>query len=196
VHIVDDDDSHRVAMSRLLSAAGHTTLTYASAGDFLLEHPSMPQGCLLLDLHMPGPDGLALQEALRQRGWTIPVIFLSGRGDIRTSVKALKTGAHDFLTKPVNAQTLFEAIAAALGADAVAQEKRNQDQDRQARFAQLNLREREVLQMVLLGSLTRDIANALRVSERTIKTIRASIMEKFGAGSLAELVAKATDASR
>ncbi len=193
VHIVDDDDSHRIATSRLLRAAGHATRTYASAGDFLVTHSSMPDGCLLLDLHMPGPNGLALQEALRQRGWTIPIIFLSGRGDIRSSVKALKTGAHDFLTKPVDAQTLFEAIATALTANALAQEKQNQERDRQARFAQLNAREREVLQLVLRGTLTRDIASQLRVSDRTIKSCRASIMEKFGANSLAELVAKATN---
>ena len=193
VHVIDDDDSHRVAMSRLLLAAGYTTPTYASAGDFLLANSSMPEGCLLLDLHMPGPDGLALQDALQQRGWTIPIIFLSGRGDIRSSVKALKTGAHDFLTKPVDAQTLFEAIAAALTANAQAQEKRNQERDKQARFAQLNPREREVLQLVLRGALTRDIADQLRVSDRTIKSCRASIMEKFGASSLAELVAKAAD---
>ena len=106
VHIVDDDDSMRIALARLLSAAGYETRSYASAGDFLIAAGDAPTGCLVLDLHMPGPDGLALQDALRRRGSSLPTVFLSGRGDIASSVRALKGGASDFLTKPVQAPLL------------------------------------------------------------------------------------------
>ena len=193
VHIVDDDDSLRVALGRLLGAAGYQTQSYASAGDFLLAHPGMPAGCLLLDLHMPGPDGLALQDALRQRGWTMPTVFLSGRGDIRSSVKALKAGAHDFLTKPVDADTLLQAISSAVQEGARAQEVRDRERDAASRLGALNERERKVMQLVVKGTLTRDIARQLGVSERTVKSCRAAVMEKLGAGSLAELVSKADD---
>lgn len=196
VHIVDDDDSLRVALSRLLSAAGYQPQSYACAGDFLVAHPTMPAGCLLLDLHMPGPDGLALQDALRQRGWTMPTVFLSGRGDVRTSVKALKAGANDFLTKPVDADTLLQAISAAVQAGAQAQVELEMERDASSRLGGLNERERKVLQWVLKGTLTRDIARQLGVSERTVKSCRASVMEKLGAASLAELVAKAGDPAK
>jgi len=196
VHIVDDDDSLRVALSRLLSAAGYQTQSYACAGDFLVAHATMPSGCLLLDLHMPGPDGLALQDALRQRGWTMPTVFLSGRGDIRSSVKALKAGAHDFLTKPVDADTLLQAISAAVRAGAQAQMELARERETSSRLGGLSERERNVLQSVLKGTLTRDIARQLGVSERTVKSCRASVMEKLGATSLAELVAKAGDPAK
>lgn len=195
VHIVDDDDSLRVALGRLLSAAGYQTQSYASAGDFLVAHPGMPPGCLLLDLNMPGPDGLALQDALRQRGWTIPTVFLSGRGDIRSSVRALKAGAHDFLTKPVDADTLLQAISAAVQAGARAQEERDRARDATSRLGALSERERKVLQLVLKGTLTRDIARQLDVSERTVKSCRAAVMKKFDAQNMAELALKAADLS-
>lgn len=188
VHIVDDDDSMRVALARLLSAAGYEARAYASAGDFLIAADEPPSGCLLLDLHMPGPDGLALQEVLRRRGHSLPTVFLSGRGDIASSVRALKAGASDFLTKPVQAGVLLEAVRAALEADAPLQAEREQRRLLLQRHATLNERERVVLRQVVQGVLTRQIANGLGVSERTVKACRAAVMEKMGAGSLPELV--------
>ena len=188
VHIVDDDDSMRVALARLLSAAGYEARTYASAGDFLIAADEPPSGCLLLDLHMPGPDGLALQEVLRRRGHALPTVFLSGRGDIASSVRALKAGASDFLTKPVQAGVLLEAVRAALEADAPLRAERERRRLLLQRHSTLNERERVVLREVVQGALTRQIADALGVSERTVKACRAAVMEKMGARSLQELV--------
>jgi FixJ family two-component response regulator len=188
VHIVDDDDSMRVALARLLSAAGYEARTYASAGDFLIAADEPPSGCLLLDLHMPGPDGLALQEVLRRRGHHLPTVFLSGRGDIASSVRALKAGASDFLTKPVQAGVLLEAVRAALEADAPLRAERERRRLLLQRHSTLNERERVVLREVVQGALTRQIADALGVSERTVKACRAAVMEKMGARSLQELV--------
>ena len=188
VHIVDDDDSMRVALQRLLSAAGYEARAYASAGDFLIAADDPPSGCLLLDLHMPGPDGLALQEVLRRRGHSLPTVFLSGRGDIASSVRALKAGASDFLTKPVQAGVLLEAVRAALEADAPLRAERERRRLLLQRHSTLNERERVVLREVVQGALTRQIADALGVSERTVKACRAAVMEKMGARSLQELV--------
>lgn len=188
IHIVDDDDSMRAALARLLSAAGYSTRTYASAGDFLIHAGDAPTGCLLLDLHMPGPDGLALQDALRRRGVTLPTVFLSGRGDIASSVRALKAGASDFLTKPVQAELLLNAVHEALQADAPQRALRAQRLLAQQRFAALSERERTVFELVVQGALTKQIAEQLGVSERTVKSCRAVVMDKMGATSLPELV--------
>lgn len=188
VHIVDDDASMRTALSRLLSAAGFEVRNYASAGDFLIAAGDAPTGCLLLDLHMPGPDGLALQGALLRRGIRLPTVFLSGRGDIASSVRALKAGAGDFLTKPVRAETLLAALRAALAAEAPQRALRDQQREVETRHATLNERERAVLRQVVQGALTKQIADQLGVSERTVKSCRATVMEKMGAASLPELV--------
>lgn len=188
VHIVDDDDSMRSALTRLFSAAGYSPRAYGSAGEFLIALEASPSGCLILDLHMPGPDGLTLFDALHRRGINLPTIFLTGRGDIASSVRALKSGASDFLTKPVSSDTLLEAVRAALEADAPKQAERAQ-RERLARVQeQLTARERAVLQRVLQGALTKQIAWELGVSERTIKACRAAVMRKLGARSLPELV--------
>lgn len=188
IHIVDDDDSMRAALARLLSAAGYATRSYASAGDFLVDAGEAPTGCLLLDLHMPGPDGLALQDALRRRGLTLPTVFLSGRGDIASSVRALKGGASDFLTKPVQAEVLLGAVREALQADAPQRAQRAQRRLAEQRYATLSERERAVLVQVVQGALTKQIADRLGVSERTVKSCRAGVMDKMGAASLPELV--------
>ena len=188
VHIVDDDDSMRTALTRLLTAAGYEARAYASAGDFLIAADDPPSGCLLLDLHMPGPDGLALQEVLRRRGHVLPIVFLSGRGDIASSVRALKAGASDFLTKPVQAGVLLEAVRAALEADAPRRAEREERRLLLQRQATLTERERIVLRQVVQGALTREVADALGLSERTVKACRATVMEKMGARSLQELV--------
>jgi FixJ family two-component response regulator len=188
VHIVDDDDSMRAALARLLSAAGYRARTYASAGEFLVMAAEERTGCLLLDLHMPGPDGLVLQEALARSGARLPTVFLSGRGDIASSVRALKGGAFDFLTKPVAAEVLLEAVRAALAAGATEHAERD-ERTRLARcHAALTASERAVLQHVVAGARTRQIADELGVSERTVKSWRASMMDKMGVGSIAELM--------
>ena len=188
VHIVDDDDSMRSALTRLFFAAGYAPRAYASAGEFLIALEAVPSGCLILDLHMPGPDGLALFEALHRRGIDLPTIFLTGRGDIPSSVRALKAGASDFLTKPVQSDVLLGAVRAALDADAPRRAEREELQRLVARYASLGQRERLVLQRVVGGALTKQIAYELGVSERTVKASRASVMRKMGAASLPDLV--------
>ncbi len=153
VHIVDDDDALRAALARLLSAAGNATRGYTSAGAFFIEADGPPTGCLLLDLHMPGPDGLALQDALRRRGIHLPTVFLSGRGDIARCGRALKGGASDFLTKPVQAEVLLKALRQAFDADAPRRAQRERLRLQSQRLAALSPRERAVLAMVVPGTL-------------------------------------------
>lgn len=188
VHIVDDDAGMRLALSRLLAAAGFETRSYASAGEVLIAEPDPRTGCLLLDLDLGGPSGLDLQAALQRQGRALPIVFLTGRGDIAASVRALKAGASDFLTKPVQGEVLIAAIQAALAADAPQRAARERRQALALRHASLNARERSVLQQVVQGRLTKQIAAALCVSERTVKACRAEVMAKLGAESLPELV--------
>lgn len=187
IHVVDDDDSLRGAMQRLLMAAGYRVRAYASAGEFLLDPPDEAPGCLLLDLHMPGPSGLDLQQALARHGIRLPVIFLTGHGDLATGVRAMKAGAVDFLTKPVEREPLLAAITRALEADAALRASRGADAQLQARFAQLTAREREVFELVVAGRLNKQIADALGIAERTVKAQRAQVMAKLGAANAAEL---------
>ncbi len=187
IHIVDDDESLRQALQRQLMAAGHRVRTYASAGEFLLAPPTDTPGCLLLDLAMPGPSGLDLQDALERHGIRLPVIFLTGYGDLSTGVRAMKAGAVDFLTKPVERTALLDAIARALEADAVRRASRGADAELRARFAQLTPREREVFEMVVAGLLNKQIAGKLGIGERTVKAQRAQVMDKLGAANAAEL---------
>jgi FixJ family two-component response regulator len=188
VHVVDDDEAMRVALMRLLAAAGYAPRAYASAGEFLIAADDAPTGCLLLDLHMPGPDGLALFEALRRRGCDLPTVFLTGRGDIASGVRAMKAGASDFLTKPVPGDTLLAAVRAALDDDTPRRAQRDHERVLGQRIASLDERERRVLQRVLEGALTKQIAYELAVSERTVKACRAAVMRKMGATTLPELV--------
>jgi len=187
IHIVDDDDSLRTALQRQLTAAGHRVRTYASAGEFLLAPPSDGPGCLLLDLAMPGPSGLELQEALGRHGVRLPVIFLTGHGDLAAGVRAMKAGAVDFLTKPVERQALLDAIGHALEVDATQRAGRSADAELQARLAQLTPREREVFELVVAGLLNKQIADRLGIGERTVKSQRAQVMAKLGAANAAEL---------
>jgi FixJ family two-component response regulator len=187
IHVVDDDDSLRSALQRLLAAAGYRVKTYASAGEFLLDPPADAPGCLLLDLRLPGPSGLDLQEALARHGIGLPVIFLSGHGDLAAGVRAMKAGAVDFLIKPVEREPLLAAIARALQADAAQRAARGAEAELQARFAQLTAREREVFKLVVAGRLNKQIAEALGIAERTVKAQRAQVMAKLGAANAAEL---------
>jgi len=187
IHIVDDDDSLRSALQRLLAAAGYRVKAYASAGEFLLDPPADAPGCLLLDLRMPGPSGLDLQEALARHGIRLPVIFLSGHGDLATGVRAMKAGAVDFLSKPVEREPLLAAVARALELDAAQRAASGVDRELRARFAMLTAREREVFELVAAGRLNKQIADALGIAERTVKAQRAQVMAKLGAANAAEL---------
>ena len=187
IHIVDDDDSLRSALQRLLAAAGYRVKAYASAGEFLLDPPADAPGCLLLDLRMPGPSGLDLQEALARHGIRLPVVFLSGHGDLATGVRAMKAGAVDFLSKPVEREPLLAAVARALELDAAQRAASGVDREMRARFAQLTAREREVFELVAAGRLNKQIADALGIAERTVKAQRAQVMAKLGAANAAEL---------
>ena len=185
---MDDDDSMRTALTRLLRAKGYETRGYRSAGEFLMaERPDAP-GCVLLDVSMPGPSGLDLHDALTRNGDPIPVIFLTGRGDIAMSVHAMKTGAVDFLTKPVKREALMAAIESALSRD---EEQRATDGRRRTlreRYETLTAREREVFARVSDGKLNKQIAAELGTSERTVKAHRAQVMSKLQVESVAELV--------
>ncbi len=187
VYIVDDDDSLRSALQRLLTAAGYRVTGYASAGEFLLRPPADAPGCLLLDLRMPGPSGLDLQQVLDQHGIRLPVIFLTGHGDLATGVRAMKAGAVDFLTKPVERERLLEAIERALTLDAARRADSAAEAELQNRFAQLTTRERDVFDLVVAGKLNKQIADLLGIGERTVKAQRAQVMTKLGAANAAEL---------
>jgi FixJ family two-component response regulator len=187
VHVVDDDASLRQALRRLLTAAGYRVEDYDSAGEFLLDPPADGPGCLLLDLRMPGPSGLDLQGALDRHGIELPVIFLTGHGDLATGVRAMKAGAVDFLSKPVEREPLLAGIARALEVDAERRANRRADAELRARFARLTAREREVFELVVAGKLNKQIADALGIAERTVKAQRAQAMSKLGAGNAAEL---------
>jgi FixJ family two-component response regulator len=187
IHVVDDDESLRTAVLRLLEAAGFEARGYASTGDFLLQPLPDRPGCVLLDVRMPGPSGLDLQEALQRRGVTLPVVFLTGHADVASSVRALKAGAVDFLTKPIERHTLFEAIDRALARDATQRAVREEADELRARVGALTHRERQVFEHVAAGLLNKQVADAMNIAERTVKLYRARLMEKLGAGSAAEI---------
>lgn len=193
VHVVDDDDSLRAALMRVLRAAGHETRGYGSAGEFLIAATPEHAGCLLLDMRLPGPSGLDLQQALAARGIGLPIVFLSGHGDVASSARAFKAGAKDFLTKPVGRTELLAAVEAALAADAQARAKRGRLDALRERYARLTAREREVFAGVASGERNKQVAAELGIAERTIKAHRAQVMEKLGARSIAELVRMADE---
>jgi FixJ family two-component response regulator len=189
VHVVDDDDAVRTAVVRLLQAAGHEARGYASAGEFLLGRSDRnAPGCAVLDVRLPGPSGLDLQEALARLEAPIPIVFLTGHGDIPMSVRAMKAGAVDFLTKPVRAEALLAAVRNALARDAEARSTRERLQAFRTRYETLTPREREVFTGVVAGKLNKQIAAELGTAERTVKAHRAQVMEKMQVGSVAELV--------
>jgi RNA polymerase sigma factor (sigma-70 family) len=189
VHVVDDDDSLRKAVTRLLRAAGYDVRDYASAGDFALAgRDNDRRGCVLLDVRMPGPSGLDLQEALAKEEEPLPIIFLTAYGDVPTSVRAMKAGAVDFLTKPIKRDVLLSAVRAALARDLRSHTSREQLRDLRTRFAKLTPREREVFDLVVAGRLNKQIAAELGMAERTVKAHRGQVMAKMQVASLAELV--------
>jgi len=190
IHLVDDDPSVRVSLSRLLRSAGYRVEQFGSAEELLLyrrQYPDVP-GCAIVDLRLPGLSGLELQESLRQQKEKLPVVFLTGYGDIPTSVRAMKGEAVDFLTKPVCDEDLLAAVQRAVVSDAQAREARLHKEEIQARYEQLTPREREVFALVVRGLLNKQIAFDLGTTERTIKAHRAKIMIKMQVQSVAELV--------
>jgi FixJ family two-component response regulator len=191
IHVVDDDASQRVALLRLLGAAGFETRGYGSTGEFLLQSLPDRPGCLLLDMHLPGPSGLELQAALRRQGSDLPVVFLTGYGDVASSVEAMKAGAVDFLSKPIGRDALLEAIGRALARDRALRAAAREAAELRSRFAALTPRERDVFEGVVAGKLNKQIAEALGIAERTVKLQRAQMMRKLGVGSAAELGALA-----
>jgi FixJ family two-component response regulator len=188
VHLVDDDNSFRRAVTRVLGAAGYEVRGYASAGEFVLADRASKRGCVLLDLRMPGPSGLDLQEALAKQDEPLPVIFMTAHGDVPSSVRAMKAGAVDFLTKPIKRDVLLNAVRNALAKDRRLHASHLHHHELRERLGRLTAREREVFELVVAGKLNKQIAAELGMAERTVKAHRAQVMAKMHAGSLAELV--------
>jgi FixJ family two-component response regulator len=188
IFIVDDDPSIRLALENLVSSIGQQARTYAAAQDFLRDCPRNPAGCLVLDVQMPGLSGLDLQSELSHAGIHLPIIFITGHGDIPTTVRAMKAGAVEFLTKPVSDSELLAAINQALERDRLARADRAGVAELRARYDQLTHKEREVMELVVRGLLNKQIALELNNSEITIKQHRGKVMQKMRAESFADLV--------
>jgi FixJ family two-component response regulator len=189
VYLVDDDPGVLKALSRLLRAKGHDVKPYSSPQVFLEEHDVAVPGCVVLDVSMPGLDGLEIQRVLTAAsGYHRPVVFVTGKGDIPTSVRAMKAGAIDFLTKPVKDKDLFEAVSRAEARDAASRRLHSELESMQAKVSNLTPREREVLTHVVAGRLNKQIAGDLGTVEKTIKVHRSRMMEKLGIRMVADLV--------
>jgi FixJ family two-component response regulator len=188
VFIVDDDEAMRNSLRWLIESVGRTVETYESARAFLDNHYPGRSGCLLLDVRMPGMSGLELQSQLESHDIRLPVIILTGHGDVGMAVKAMKAGALDFIEKPFDDELLLAAIEKALTEDAEKREERASRAEILARMSQLTKRESQVMEMVTNGKSNKEIAAELNVSAKTVEAHRAHVMEKMEAGSLAELV--------
>jgi FixJ family two-component response regulator len=188
VFVVDDDDSIRKALERLIQSEGLNVETFSSAVEFLERECFEGPCCLVLDVQMPGLDGLALQEEMQKRDFSMPIIFLTGHGDIPMSVKVMKAGAEDFLTKPFKVQELLDAIHEALEKDRQSKKERSETLDIQQRADRLTRREFDVFSCVIAGLLNKQIGYELGIAERTVKVHRGRVMAKMQADSLAELV--------
>ncbi|MFA9273997.1 MAG: response regulator transcription factor [Candidatus Aquirickettsiella gammari] len=195
VHIIEDDESLSKALARLLSAAGYRALVYGTAHDFLTQLATLESGCILLDMNLPGINGMQLHEQLRAQSNRMPLIYLTGEGSIAMSVQAIKNGAEDFLTKPVQKDELLNAIARAFQRFQMDDRQHQHRQDLQARLDSLTAREKEVFDLLILGLLNKQIAYQLGNAERTVKAHRHVVMEKMRANSLAELVLMASELS-
>jgi len=188
VHIVDDDASLRQALDSLFRSVGLGTRLYASAGDFLGADRTEVPGCLVLDIRMPGVSGLDFQDRLGELGVALPVVLMTGHGDIPMSVRGMKAGAVDFLTKPFRDQDMLDAVTTAIARDRARRETDGDQADLAQRFATLSEREKQVMALVTAGKMNKQAAGELGLSEITVKIHRGSAMRKMGAKSLAELV--------
>jgi RNA polymerase sigma factor (sigma-70 family) len=188
VFVVDDDQAMRTSLKWLIESVGMVVESYASADDFLAHYQPGRPGCLVLDVRMPGMSGLELQEYLAGRDVHVPVVIITGHGDVPMAVRAMKGGAIDFIEKPFNDEVLLDAIRRALAREEQQREQLTECAHIQQRLASLTPREHEVMQMVTEGMSNKEIANRLGVSAKTIEAHRARVMEKMQAGSLAELV--------
>jgi len=188
VFVVDDYAPLRRSISRLLKAAGLVVTAFGSAEEFLAQYDRQTPGCLVLDLGMPTLDGLELQRILASAGSLLPIIFLTGTADIPKSVQAMKEGASDFLTKPVNDEDLLAAVGVAIEKNRALHREQAELSEIRARLATLTPREREVLEYVVAGKLNKQIAGELGTVEQTVKVHRAHLMQKMKVRSVAELV--------
>ena len=188
VFVIEDDDSMRRALARLIRSVGLQVETSTSAQEFLSHPPPEGPCCLVLDIRLPGLSGLQLQESLNQYGMGIPIIFITGHGDVPMSVQAMKAGAMDFLQKPVNDQQLLDAVHRALSKDRRQRSQRARKVAVRGRYKILTPREQEVLSLVVSGLKNKEIADEMGASERTVKVHRARVMEKMRAESLPHLV--------
>jgi FixJ family two-component response regulator len=188
VFVVDDDAALRESLKNLIRSVGLRVEVFPSAQEFLRSpRPAVP-GCLVLDVRLPGLSGLDLQKRMAEGGRDMPIIFMTGHGDIPMTVQAMKAGAVEFLTKPFRDQELLDAIQQALARDSQAREQRAQSEALRRRYGALTPREREVMALVVAGLLNKQIAGELGTSEASVKVHRQHVMEKMGAGSLAALV--------
>jgi FixJ family two-component response regulator len=188
VFVTDDDASVRKAVARLLRSAGFQATAFATAEEFLQEPLPDAPACAILDVHLPGLDGLALQRALAEKDATLPVVFITGYGDIPTTVRAMRAGAVDFLPKPFDNQALLAAVRQAVARHRQARQELAGLSDLRQRYDCLSTREREVLSLVVTGMLNKQVGHKLGVTEKTVKAHRAQIMQKMHLKSLAELV--------
>lgn len=187
VFIVDDDEAVRDSLRMMIKAAGHSAATFSCANDFLDVCTPETQGCIILDVNMPNMDGPALQEELTRREMRLPIIFLSGQGTIPLSVRTIKAGAVDFLTKPVEGAVLLARVQEALEQCSIQQKQANASQSIVARLAMLTEREREVMMLAVAGHTSKEIALRLDISYRTVEIHRARVMQKSGASNMMEL---------
>ena len=189
VFVVDDDESVRTALKRLLKSAGHKVITFSCAEDFFEhDHRFDVSGCLVLDIQMPGLSGIELQEQMAAAGLNIPIIFITGHGNVPASVRAMKAGAVDFLEKPFDDLALLDAIHRAIAKDTRAKQAQAKIREINQRVASLTPREQEVFTLVVTGMLNKQIAFELGITESTIKVHRAQVMQKMSAESFADLV--------